>query len=142
MNKTTTFTAAEAATAFLDRLEAKELDSFMELWAENAEQINPFAPDNFPPRYEGKDKIREQYNMLVSQFGKVRFVEREMIPTPDKNRAIALFKGQIDFADKDGAYNNDYICLFEVNEAGLIVRYTEYFNPIVLAKAFDLSFDL
>lgn len=138
MSKTTAFTAVEAITAFLDLLEAKNLDSFMELWTEDAVQINPFAPDNFPPCYEGRDEIRKQYNMLVSQFGKVRFVERRIRPTEDSQVAIAQFKGQIDFADQEGSYNNDYICLFEVNEAGLIVRYTEYFNPIVLAKAFDL----
>ncbi|CAA9332550.1 hypothetical protein AVDCRST_MAG94-1979 [uncultured Leptolyngbya sp.] len=39
---------------FLALLEAKDIDKWIELWADNGIQEMPYAPPGFPARIEGK----------------------------------------------------------------------------------------
>lgn len=47
------------------------------------------------------------------------------------------FRGEI-VIKAGGTYENDYIGTFRL-ENGKVVEYTEYFNPIVMAKAFGIA---
>jgi ketosteroid isomerase-like protein len=41
---------------FLNSLEQKDLDTWIDLWDENGQQINPYAPKGFPRILSGKNQ--------------------------------------------------------------------------------------
>jgi uncharacterized protein len=57
--------------------------------------------------------------------------------TEDPNFFFVTYKGDIEIK-AGGKYENDYIATFKL-ENGKVVEYTEYFNPIVMAKAFGIA---
>ena len=62
---------------------------------------------------------------------------RNLYTTEDPSVVFARFRGEIEIK-AGGKYENDYIGIFRL-ENGQIVEYTEYFNPIVMARAFGIS---
>ena len=118
---------------FFRHLEALDVDAFMTLWAEDGQQIMPFAPEGFPDTLSGKEAIYTQYKGLPDNYTSMEF-PREIMPLQDPNRFVVQYRGIIPLAD-GGEYNNDYIALF-VLEDGKIRTYYEYFNPIILQEAF------
>lgn len=138
MQTTDTPSAVRTVHAFLDRLGALDLDGFMALWTEGAVQTNPFAPENFPAQYEGKEQIRSQYQQLVSQYQAAEFSDVDVRATERPGEAVAEFRGRYPFKDRGGAYEQTYLCVFKVDGDGRITHYTEYFDPLKLKEAFDL----
>jgi len=131
--------AAERSTSvavverFFAALEAMDVDAFLEVWADDAVQEMPFAPDGFPSRLDGKEDVRRQYGGLPEAYEGMRF-PRQLHPTTDPAVVIAEYEGSIALR-AGGRYDNRYIGVFEVRD-GRLRRFVEYFNPEVLAAAF------
>jgi len=122
--------------AFLDRLEGNDIDAFMTLWADDGEQVMPYAPENYTRQLVGLDQIREQYEQLPELYDRQRYVDRRIRATRNPNVVHARFRGEIKLVDSGKNYNNEYVGIFEFNNDGKLVRYTEYFNPTVLLETF------
>ena len=118
---------------FFRHLEALDVEAFMALWAEDGQQVMPFAPEGFPDTLRGKEAIYQQYRSLPDNYRSMEF-PREIIPMKDPNQWLARYRGIIPLRN-GGQYNNHYVALFEL-EAGKIKTYYEYFNPIILQEAF------
>lgn len=119
--------------AFFTALEAKDLDNFLAIWAEDGVQLMPFAPEGFPKRLEGKEAIRKQYGALPENYLSMRF-PREILATEDPSRFVVRYSGEIELK-VGGRYDNLYVGFFTI-QSGKITEFTEYFNPIVLLEAF------
>jgi ketosteroid isomerase-like protein len=61
---------------------------------------------------------------------------RTLYATEDPQFIFVKFRGIIEIR-AGGTYENDYLGTFRL-EKGKIVEYTEYFNPIVMARAFGI----
>jgi ketosteroid isomerase-like protein len=118
---------------FFAALEAKDLNRFLAVWADDGVQIMPFSPVGFPQRLEGKEAIRNQYGSLPENYRTMRF-PREILPMEDPNRFVVRYTGEIELTG-GGRYDNSYVGLFTVRD-GRIAEFVEYFNPIVLQEAF------
>lgn len=129
--------AREASLATVERffstLEAMDVDAFLELWAPDGVQEMPFAPEGFPERLEGREAIATQYGGLPTAYGAMRF-ERTLRPLADPEYVLVQYRGRIEL-NGGGRYDNDYCGLFRVVD-DRIVRFTEYFDPVVLNEAF------
>jgi len=121
---------------FFSALETQQFDLLKTIFAENGRQLNPYAPDGFPKSFDGAEAIYSQYSGLTANFGQMRF-PRQIFATEDPNFFFVLFKGKIDIKT-GGAYENDYLGTFRLQN-GRIIEYTEYFNQIVMAKAFGIK---
>jgi uncharacterized protein len=121
---------------FFVALETQNFELLKEVFAENGRQLNPYVPEGFPKSFDGRDAIYKQYSSLPQNFGQMKF-PRTIYATEDPNFFFVKYKGDIEIK-AGGKYENDYISTFKL-ENGKVVEYTEYFNPIVMAKAFGIA---
>jgi ketosteroid isomerase-like protein len=118
---------------FFSALEEADVEAFLSIWADDGVQEMPYAPDGFPRRLEGKEAIRQQYSALPTNFRSMRF-PREILPLADPDRFLVRYRGEIELR-AGGRYDNTYVGIFTLRD-GRIVELVEYFDPIVLQRAF------
>jgi ketosteroid isomerase-like protein len=122
--------------SFFVALETQNFELLNEVFAEKSRQLNPYVPEGFPKSFDGREAIYNQYSSLPATFGEMKF-PRTIYATENPNFFFVVFQGVIDIK-AGGSYQNDYIGTFKL-EDNQIVEYTEYFNPIVMAKAFGIE---
>ncbi|MEL7122949.1 MAG: nuclear transport factor 2 family protein [Bacteroidota bacterium] len=128
---TETSKATEAVERFFKALENNDLNAFMDNIGENAVQQMPLAPANFPKSLNGKVAFENQYKGVMDYTQKY---ERTYFPTQNPNVVLAQYKGTVvTEAGKD--YNNYYVSIFEVDEAGKLIKNVEHFNPNILLSS-------
>jgi ketosteroid isomerase-like protein len=126
----------ETVDRFFTALETQQYSILREIFAPEGRQINPYVPEGFPRSFDGVDAIFMQYSGLSKTFGKMSFI-REIHVTEDPNFLFATWRGEIEIK-AGGTYVNNYVGIFRLRE-GHIIEYTEYFNPIVMARAFNIT---
>ncbi|WP_438024858.1 nuclear transport factor 2 family protein [Sorangium sp. So ce233] len=120
--------------AFFARLEAFDIRGFTELFAEGGRQVMPFSPEGFPKLLEGRAAIFNQYRSMPENFASMRFPDLVVHDMVDPSRFFVTYRGEIRLRS-GGSYNNTYAGLFVIQN-GQIAEYHEYFDPIVLQRAF------
>lgn len=125
------------ARAFFARLEAFDIEGFAALFAPEGAQIMPFSPEGFPRRLVGREAIFNQYRGMPQNFTSMRFPDLVIHDLVDPARFFATYRGEISLR-AGGHYNNTYAGLFLVRD-GKIVEFQEYFDPIVLQRAFGVE---
>lgn len=128
----------DAVRRFFIALEEKNIDNLINLFASNAQHINPYHSGLFPEGTQGQAGIRDYWSAVFPNFGKMEFPIEEIYAMEDPNIVFIKYRGIIQFKDGSGDYRNDYYSTFKFNEAGKITEYVEIFNPITAAKGFGL----
>lgn len=121
--------------SFFSRLEAMDIPGFVALWAEDGVQVMPFSPAGFPKELRGRAAILKQYGGLPANYTGMRFPGRVVHETADPEVFVVEYRGEITVKATGKLYNNDYVGIFHV-KGGRLVRFVEYFNPIVLQESF------
>ena len=122
--------AVETMFAALDR---GDVDGWIAGIAPDGRQVMPLAPEGFPTEQIGTAQLRKQY-APVATFTSQRY-DRELFPTSDPNVVLAKYDGKIT-VEPGKEYNNSYVSVFQLNDQGKVARFTEYFNPGILANGF------
>ncbi|MEU4745854.1 nuclear transport factor 2 family protein [Actinosynnema sp. NPDC023658] len=120
---------------YFDRLAALDIGSWIELWAPDCVQVMPFAAGPVPDRVEGRDQVRELYQGMADGYAELSFADLEILPLEDPDKVVARWRPQGRMTD-GRPYENENVALFEFDGDGRIVRFTEYFNPVVVAASF------
>jgi ketosteroid isomerase-like protein len=120
--------------SFLDLLEQKDLNAWINLWDEYGRQLNPYAPRGFPRILSGKNAIFHHWSGIPNAYGKIAFTDREIYPTLDPDVIFTEFRGKIEVLKNNKNYNNTYCCRFTFSK-GKLVNYVEYFDPIILLES-------
>lgn len=128
-------TNRDKVEAYFVALETGRFEALREIFAEDAKQLMPYSFGDFPSSFEGREGIYRQYSSLPEIFGKMAF-PRTIYPTENPDVLFVQFSGDIEIK-AGGRYQNDYIGIFKF-ENGLIKEYTEYFNPILVSRAFNV----
>ncbi len=129
----------QAVIDFLEGLEQKDMDRVNSVWAEDAVQDMPYAPEGFPQRVAGRDNLIKHYSGWPTNAGEASFTRSLVFyPTQDPQVVIAEFHGVCEIVPTGRTYDQRYIGLFHV-EGGKIKLFREYFNPAVFAYAFKLD---
>ena len=126
-----------SAHAFLDTLSAKDMDAWAALWAEDAVQEMPFAPEGFPREVRGKPALVRHYSNLPATSGRMVFLDRVERPLLDPDFVLLEYRGEIEILPTGRRYDNTYAGLFGFDRQGLIRLFREYFDPNVLVKAWN-----
>jgi ketosteroid isomerase-like protein len=121
---------------FFVALETQKFEILKDVFAKDGRQLNPYAPDGFPASFDGADAIYKQYNGLTANFGQMKF-PRQILATEDPDFFLVIFKGEIEIK-AGGQYKNDYLGTFKLKN-GKVIEYTEYFNQLVMARAFGIK---
>ncbi len=133
-------TSAEINKNIVDRffvaLETQQFEILKEIFTEDGKQLNPYAPEGFPKSFDGAEGIYKQYSGLTANFGQMEF-PRTIYATDDPDFIFVQFRGEIEIK-AGGKYENDYLGTFRLKD-GKITVYTEYFNQVVMAKAFGIK---
>lgn len=125
---------------FFSRLEAMDIPGFIALWNEAGVQLMPFSPAGFPKELRGRAAIQKQYGGLPENYTGMRFTDRVYHETIDPEIFIVEYHGEINVKATGKPYNNDYIGVFRVKD-GKLVKFTEYFNPIILQESFGADLE-
>ncbi|HEY9385831.1 MAG TPA: nuclear transport factor 2 family protein [Nitrososphaeraceae archaeon] len=120
--------------SFLDLLEQKDLNAWINLWDEDGEQLNPYAPRGFPRILSGKNAIFHHWSGIPNAYGKIAFTDRKIYPTLDPDVIFTEFRGKIEVLKNNKNYNNTYCCRFTFSK-GNLSNYVEYFDPIILLES-------
>jgi uncharacterized protein len=122
--------------SFLHLLEEKDIEAWIELWADDAEQYYPFGTEMFPPRLAGKTAIYDRWKDTPGLFDTLSFPIQEI--WTDRDDVIVRFES--DSVLRSGQkYRNTFVSIFRFNDAGKIREYREYFDPIVAGVDFKLA---
>jgi phenazine biosynthesis protein len=124
---------------FLSLLEQEKITEFLDLFAPVGKQINPYASGLFPEITAGTQALKAYWEPVPGRFDGMQFPIEEIFPMENPAQVLVKFKGIIKLKNNAGHYSNDYLGLFKFNEAGKILEYYEYFNPVTVIKAFGLK---
>ena len=136
MNDEITAQNKKVVDNFFVALETQKFELLKEVFAENGKQLNPYSPVGFPKSFDGAEAIYNQYKGLTANFGQMKF-PRQIFATEDPNFLFVKFTGEIEIK-AGGKYENDYLGTFKLKN-GKVIEYTEYFNQIVMSKAFGIE---
>lgn len=123
---------------FFQLLEEENIADFLNLFAENGKQINPYASGLFPEKAEGKAALRDYWTPVPANFDGMQFPIEELYAMENPNMVFVKYKEKIKLKNNAGFYENDYYSTFKFYEEGRITEYVEIFNPIVAARGFGL----
>jgi len=130
-----------ATTEFFRLLEEREMEKWIDLWAEDAIDRKPYATGMFPEELVGKEDIFAAWKGITEVFDSVSSPIHEFI-VDEESRTVAVRldgKGHM----KNGTiYQNTYIWLFHYDQTIKIKECHEYFNPYVAGNAFGMLDEL
>jgi ketosteroid isomerase-like protein len=124
---------------FFRCLEEKDMDSWIDLFADDADHYYPFGTEMFPPHLKGKKAIAAQWKGVPDMFDSLRFPIHEVWTDRDSDTVIVRLDGDNVMTGGEGTYRNNYVCVFKFDEEGKIREYREYFDPIIAAATFGLA---
>jgi ketosteroid isomerase-like protein len=124
---------------FLTGLEDKDMARVNGVWADDAVQEMPYAPNGFPNRVVGKEALIKQYAGWPQNAGRAKFTKGiRFYPTLDPEIVAVEFHGVSEILSTGRTYDQRYFGLFHVVN-GKIRLFREYFDPNVFARAFGLD---
>ena len=138
METTTANINKSSVKAFFKALEDENVDQLVNLFANDATHINPYASGIFPEGANGKEGIRAYWTPVFPNFDGMTFSIEELYAMEDPSVVFVKYHGKIKHKGKNEYYENDYYSTFKFNANGLITEYVEIFNPIVAARGFGL----
>ncbi len=116
---------------FLSLLATKQLDQWLELWADEGVQETPFAPPTFPPYIRGKAEIEQLYSNLPKIYGDTSFPGLQIYPMLDPDWVLIEYQIEAEITTSNQLYTNRYCGLFHLRDLdGKILLYKAYFNPL------------
>jgi ketosteroid isomerase-like protein len=131
--------ARAAVLQFLNGLEHKDMDRVDAVWAEDAVQEMPYAPEGLPKRVVGRAALIAHYAAWPRNSGRARFTDEIVFyPTRDPSIVFAEYHGVCEIVPTGRTYDQRYGGLFHV-ENGRITLFREYFDPNAFALAFGLN---
>ncbi|GAA2586117.1 nuclear transport factor 2 family protein [Winogradskya consettensis] len=130
-----TATSREVVEQVLAAGLAQDTGSFVDLFAEDGYVEWPYVPAGIPGRVEGREQLRE---FLTAQAGGlVKFEEyRNTVihETTDPEVVIVEYEAHGTVIPTGAPLRQTIIAVLRI-QAGLVVSYRDYLNPLVLAEA-------
>ena len=123
---------------FFELLEKENITDLVNLFAENGQQVNPYASGLFPEGAKGKAAIKAYWEPVPGNFAGMAFPIHEIYAMEDPHIVFVKYSGKIKLKNEAGTYENEYYSTFKFDSEGKIIEYVEIFNPIVAARGFGL----
>ena len=114
---------------------ARDIDRWLDLFADDAVVEFPYAPPGYPARLEGKAAIDAYFRPTPQTFPGLVFTNLRRHPTVDPDVALAEVHGSATIPTTGKRYEQDYVMVLRTR-AGKIVHYREYWNVNLALEAF------
>lgn len=128
----------ETVKRFFQLLEKEDITAFINLFAENGRQVNPYASGLFPDGATGKEALTNYWTPVPANFDGMQFPIEELYAMEDPSMVFVKYTGKIKLKNDTGWYENQYYSTFKFDDQGKILEYVEIFNPIVAARGFGM----
>ena len=126
-----------AATDFFRLLEERDMEKWIDLWAEDGIDRKPYATGMFPEEIVGREAVYDSWKGITEVFESVCFPIHEFI-VDIKNRTVVVRLDGKGLMKNRNLYQNTYIFLIHYDKDLKIEECYEYFNPYVAGKAFGM----
>lgn len=127
--------AKAAVLQLLTGFEDKDMDRVNSVWAEDAVQEMPYAPEGFPKAVVGREALIAHYSPFPTKCEYARMTDGIAIhQTQDPNVLVVEYQGNVKWFGKDDPYIQPYVGLFRV-EGGKIKLFRQYFDSILFDAA-------
>lgn len=123
---------------FFSLLSEENIPAFIDLFAEDGKQVNPYASGLFPEGAVGKKALSAYWTPVPGNFDGMEFPIEALYALEDPSIIFVKYTGKIKLKNNAGFYQNDYYSTFTFDAAGKITEYVEIFNPIVAAAGFGM----
>ncbi len=125
------------AQKYLSIVKDASIDTWMDIWAEDAVVEFPYAPSSSPKRLEGKNAIYEYYKNVSPAFKLLE--EKPLVTYLSSDPLVAVFEASMKFyiLSTEKEYEQDYVGVVKIGDDGRIVLYREYWDPIRGLEAFQ-----
>ncbi|MFO7668578.1 MAG: nuclear transport factor 2 family protein [Bacteroidales bacterium] len=124
-----------AASDFFRLLEERDMEKWIDLWAEDGIDRKPYATGMFPEEINGRNAVYDAWKGIAEVFDSVSFPIQEIIVDEESRTVVVRLDGK-GVMKNSNLYQNTYIFLIHYNEDLRIKECFEYFNPYVAGKAF------
>jgi ketosteroid isomerase-like protein len=112
---------------FLELLEKKDLDVWIELWA-----------GLVPPQMVGRRTVLEYWKDVSGTIESLSFAISKIYVDEVERTAVVRLESHHVLADGKGRYDKTYLCLFTFDHRGLIAEYHEYLQPSTTGVTYGL----
>ena len=129
-------TIKELADAYLNALEAQDLETISSLLADAPTIDIPFSnTGDLAPwfTFEGREQALGYIGTIFQNFSQVKLVERTTYIADDGQTAFVEAKGDLIQRDTNASYRNVYVFKLSMQD-GRITHVREYANPATFAK--------
>ena len=124
-----------ATSDFFRLLEERDMDKWIDLWAEDGIDRKPYATGMFPEEIVGKKAVYDSWKGITEVFESVSFPIHEFIVDEESRTVVVRLDGK-GLMKNSNLYQNTYIFLLHYDKDLKIKECYEYFNPYVAGKAF------
>lgn len=124
----------EMFLAALEGLVKKDVEPWVEMWAEDGSIEFPYAPPGYPERIDGKAAIREYMRAFPNNLSIERFHPPVFHPTLNPSVMLVEFSCEGHAVATGRPYNQRYVGVITTRD-GRIVNYKDYWNPLVAQQA-------
>jgi uncharacterized protein len=114
---------------FFDCMRRKDIDAWINLWAEDARILVPYPPQgaDFPPSIDGREAILPGFQQLFAHFASYDADVHTIYPSLDPD--VLIVEWSVEAHLVEGlVYRGDNITVFRFDH-GKLRYYHDYFNP-------------
>lgn len=127
--------ARAAVMQLLTGFEDKDMDRVNSVWADDAVQEMPYAPEGFSKAVVGREALVKNYAPFPTKCERARMTDGICFhDTQDPSTVVVEYTGHVKWAGKDEPYIQNYIAVFEVDK-GKIKLFRQYFDSILFDAA-------
>jgi ketosteroid isomerase-like protein len=128
--------AQQAFKNHLEYLSAGRITEWVDLFTNDGVLEFPYAPADFPTHVAGKKALYDYMKNFPKHF-KVQFENLHFHATEDPTLVIAEFTSAGHAISTGKPYNQTYISVVTTNEDGEIMKYVDFWNPMVALESIN-----
>lgn len=112
------------------------IEEWVDLFKEDGILEFPYRPKDFPTSVSGKKELYEYMKNFPNHF-KVKFDNLHFHSTEEPTLVIAEFTSDGHAVSTGKPYIQKYISVVTTDDEGKIIRYVDFWNPMVALEAID-----
>ncbi len=112
------------------------VDSLAAHLADDVVMELPFAPPGFAREHHGKEAVVRFQQLAARSFSSFMMTTDRVLATVDAHVVLAEHHSDGIAARSGRPYQNRYVTIFTLDDAGRIRRWTEYYDPDAVRSAF------
>lgn len=120
----------------LEFLSSGRIEEWVDLFKEDGILEFPYGPKDFPTSVSGKKELYEYMKNFPDHF-EVKFDNLHFHATEEPTFVIAEFTSDGHAVSTGKPYIQKYISVVTTDEEGKIIRYVDFWNPMVALEAID-----